>query len=163
MKQILILRHAKSSWDDARLEDHDRPLAARGLRDAPRVGRLIRAHKLVPDLILCSTAERARATADLVVEACGFRGELRILPGLYPGDPASTVEYLRGLGDSFDRVLVVGHNPAHEGLLATLTGEARTMPTAALAVVQVAADRWGQVAHGAGRLRQFWAPRDLPE
>ena len=77
MKTLLILRHAKSSWRDTSLDDHDRPLNERGRRDAPRRGQLLLEESLLPDLILCSTAARARRTAEIVVEASGAKCEMR--------------------------------------------------------------------------------------
>ena len=80
MKLLLILRHAKSSWKDPDLDDHDRPLNKRGRRDAPRMGRLLRKEDLLPDLILSSTAVRARMTAEMVADASRYRGPLEFMP-----------------------------------------------------------------------------------
>ena len=76
MKTLLVLRHAKSSWNDSALKDHERPLNDRGKRDAPRMGQLLNDHKLTPDLIISSTAKRARKTAKKVADSCGYQGEV---------------------------------------------------------------------------------------
>jgi len=160
MKQVLILRHAKAERIEPGGEDHGRVLTRRGLRDATRVGHALLAESLVPEMILCSTAVRARSTADLCAAACAFQGELRIVPWLYPGDAARTLGYLRELAESVGRVMVVGHNPSVEELAAVLTGRGQTMPTACLAVVATGAARWPALAPGAGELRRLWRPAD---
>ena len=78
MKTLLLLRHAKSSWSDPTLPDHDRPLNKRGIHDAPRMGKLLRHEHLMPDLILSSTAVRAKKTAELVAKACKYKGEIAL-------------------------------------------------------------------------------------
>ena len=83
MKTLLLLRHAKSSWKDGDLDDHDRPLNKRGKRDAPRMGQLLRDQDLLPELILTSSARRCRKTAEHVIQSSGYRGETRITGELY--------------------------------------------------------------------------------
>ena len=161
MKTVLILRHAKSSWS-GNTGDHDRPLNNRGRRDAPRIGELLRAEELLPDLILTSTAVRAHTTARLVVEASGFEGSIESLRSLYHGAPEDFIRALRALPDTYDRVLVVAHNPGLEELLEELTGEDEVLPTAALAHVSLPVLRWSQIrANGSGELVNLWRPREL--
>jgi phosphohistidine phosphatase len=161
VKRLLVLRHAKSSRDDPALDDHDRPLAKRGWRDAPRMGRLLRERGPLPELLLSSTALRARQTAAAFAEACGYRGELRVVPELYPGDTPTTLDYLRELPERVACVVLVGHNPALEELLHALAGASATLPTAALAHLELDVERWPDVAPGTGRLLDLWRPRDL--
>ena len=91
MKTLLLLRHAKSSWSQGVASDHDRPLNGRGERAAPLMGRLIRHHELVPDIVVTSTAVRAKRTADLVADACGYQDSIHTNDDLYH---ASTAEWL---------------------------------------------------------------------
>jgi phosphohistidine phosphatase len=162
MKLLSILRHAKSSWKDSSLEDHDRPLNKRGLRDAPRMGALIREQGLVPDTILSSTARRARETALAVAAEIGFPDEVRFTRRLYGADPDTHLESLRALSDTAAHVLVVGHNPGLEALLATLVGESHTLPTGALAVVELPVESWRELeTPPQGSLRALWRPREL--
>jgi phosphohistidine phosphatase len=162
MKTILILRHAKSSWASDTLPDHERPLNKRGQRDAPRIGRLIRAEDLLPDLILTSTAVRARSTADLVAEASGYEGPIEQSRSLYMADAPAFIHALRSLTDDHIRVLIVAHNPGLEELLVELTGEDETLPTAALAVVAAPVESWaGLRADAQSELLQLWRPREL--
>ena len=89
------MRHAKSSWKTDELADHDRPLNARGQRDAPRIGRLLRAQDLEPDRVLCSTAKRARKTATEVVEGSGYDSPVELLEELYLASPSTHIDVLR--------------------------------------------------------------------
>ena len=93
MKTLLILRHAKSSWKDDSLPDHDRPLNKRGKQDAPLVGRLDSRKDLMPDLILSSTAKRARATVELVAEESNYQGEIEYSRDLYAAEAEATSKY----------------------------------------------------------------------
>jgi len=162
MKTLLVLRHAKSSWRESELADHDRPLNKRGKRDAPRMGELMRVEGLLPDLILTSSARRAHRTAELVAEASGYDGEVQVSRDLYAAGPEEFVEALAGLMPVLDTVLVVGHNPGVEELLEMLTDEAPAMPTAALAQVELDIEGWADLeGEVTGRLVNLWLPRDL--
>lgn len=161
MKTLLLLRHAKSSWKDEKLADHDRPLNKRGKRDAPRMGKLMHEENLVPDLILTSSAIRALSTAELAAEACSFDGEVQVSRDLYAAGPEAFIEELVVLPDEANVVLVVGHNPGMEELLETLTEEIQGLPTAALAQVELDIDQWADLEEATGRLVNLWLPRNL--
>ena len=162
MKTLLLLRHAKSSWKDAGRTDDDRSLSRRGKRDAPRMGRLLFAEKLVPDLILSSTARRARKTAAKVARACGSRRDIVFHEELYLATPEAHLAVLRQLKGSRQRVLVVGHNPGLEELLAHLTGVEEHLPTAALAVIELRITRWSALTQRTrGRLVRIYLPREV--
>jgi phosphohistidine phosphatase len=162
MKLLLILRHGKSSWKDPSLDDHERPLNKRGRRDAPRMGRLVQEEGLVPDLILSSTAVRARATAEAVAEASGYQGTLTLTRELYGAGPTAFLEALSRLDDHYDRVMVVGHNPGLEQLLRTLTHTEHALPTAALAKVEIDIEAWSELHRlRRGKLVQLWRPKEL--
>lgn len=163
MKTLLILRHAKSSWKDPTLADHERPLKKRGKRDAPRMGELIYEQDLTPDLILCSSAKRARMTAEAVAEACRYEGEINFLRDFYLADHETILHRLSDLGDEIMRVMVVGHNPDLEELLEVLTGDFERLPTAALAQITIPVVHWSELDENAeGKLVNVWYPRELP-
>ncbi len=162
MKTLLILRHAKSSWADDDLPDHDRPLKARGERDAPRMGRLLKREGLVPQLILSSTAKRAIDTAKLAAEGAGYAGAIRLTRNFYHGDPEDYAGVLCTLEDVYDVVMVVGHNPGLEMLVEQLTGEPERMPTAALAQVALPITAWQAFDEFTeGELLNLWVPREV--
>jgi phosphohistidine phosphatase len=160
MADLLILRHAKSSWKNQGLDDRDRPLNKRGRRAAPRMGRIMVEEKLVPDLLLCSTATRARETWRRLNDQARWILEERFLPALYPGDPEKILECLRELPERFNRVLLVGHNPGLEELVARLSGETVTLPTAGLARLRHEGD-WTSLQRA--ELLRIWLPRQLED
>lgn len=165
MKTLLVLRHAKSSWSDPSLPDHERPLNKRGRRDAPRMGQLIARNDLVPDVVLTSTAVRARETARLVVAAAGTSAIVMQTEALYHGDPDSLMASLAEHGGGADRVMLVGHNPGLEELVTALTGQVERLPTATLARIDVEIAAWEELGAGsAAKLIDVWRPKDvLPE
>ena len=162
MRELLILRHGKSSWKFPHLDDHDRPLKKRGLRDGPRMGQLIQQLGFVPDLILSSTAVRATHTARLAAEACSFQGELIRTTALFHANPPQIVHTIGELAGDHARVMVVAHNPGLETLVHGLTGCHEVFPTAALAVVRAPTDHWRalQLRHG-NALVGLWRPKEL--
>jgi phosphohistidine phosphatase len=164
MKLVLILRHAKSSWKETGISDHSRPLNRRGKKAAPRMGQVLFEEDLVPDMILSSTARRARDTAGLVADACGFEGEIHLLESFYHADPSDYLDALHNLSSDVNTIMIVGHNPGMEMLLEMLTGEDERLPTAALALIQLPIENWTQLSDEAkGELHQLWLPRTLLE
>ena len=164
MKTLILMRHAKSSREDPRLPDHDRPLNKRGKLDAPRMGGLLRMHGLTPDLIISSSAARALATAEAVGDACNYTDTdgVRVAPDLYPGDPPDYVRVLREIPEGFHRVLIVAHNPGIETFLSELVERDEILPTAAVAIVQLPIERWKDFtgkAHGV--LTAVWRPGEI--
>jgi len=163
MKTLLVLRHAKSSWHDPALDDHRRPLNKRGQQDAPRMGELVREHQLTPDVIISSDAVRARLTAEAVAEAARYTSEILLDPRLYIASPASIVAVLRTVRETnAATVMIVGHNPGLEELVAQLTGEQQDLPTAALAQIVLPIDRWRDLKVSTrGTLVGLWRPKEL--
>jgi len=162
MKNLLLLRHAKSSWEQPELADHDRPLNKRGKSAAPLMGKLLQDQDLIPDLILCSSAVRTHKTALLVAEACTYSGDIKQTRELYQADPQDYVDILRHVADKHTRVLVVGHNPGLEMLVEALTGEATSMPTAALAHIELSLKRWRDLDLSTEcKLINVWLPKEL--
>jgi phosphohistidine phosphatase len=162
MKTLLILRHAKSSWKHEDLTDHERPLNKRGKKDAPKMGRLVAAQRLRPDLIVSSTAQRSRVTAEEVAAACGYEGEVELTRDFYHAAPNEYLRVLREVLDTSKCVMVVGHNPGLEDLLARLTGEFEMFPTGGLAQVALAIRRWRDLElDRQGKLVNLWRPREV--
>lgn len=162
MRTLLILRHGKSDWGHPERDDHDRPLAGRGKRDAPRVGRLLESLDLVPDLALVSTARRSLKTAKRVLGECSGRITVETIPDLYLASPETMAEVVRAAPDAAQRILVVGHEPGCSGLIELLTGDREQFPTAALAVLRCAVSGWSELAPGRAELDAIYRPRDLP-
>lgn len=164
MKLLLILRHAKSSWKETAISDHSRPLKRRGKKAAPRMGQVLFEEDLVPDVILSSTARRARETASLVADASGFDGDIRYLESFYHASPSDYLDALSSLSSDLNTIMIVGHNPGLEMLLEMLTGEDERLPTAALALIKLPIEKWSQLLDEAeGELLNLWLPRTLLE
>jgi len=171
MLTLSLLRHAKSSWDDPELDDHDRPLAKRGVKSVPALARYFRQQRLRPGLVLCSDAMRTRATLALLLAEIGpptprVVNEER----LYLAAPETILSVLAHATPAEPHVLVVGHNPGLHALALTLVGEgdrkllaqmAREFPTGALAVLSFAVESWKEVRPATGHLDHFTTPRRL--
>jgi phosphohistidine phosphatase len=167
MRQVWLLRHAKSSWDDPTLADEDRPLAPRGRRDAATMASYL-ASVDPPRLVLCSTGLRARQTLAAVLAALGAPLEIVIEPELYTFDAGALIERLRRLDDAVVSVMLIGHNPALEETARWLAGEGELrrrledkFPTAALATIDIPDAPWLSLREGAGAVTRFVVPKDL--
>jgi phosphohistidine phosphatase len=166
--QLWLLRHAKSSWSDPGLPDEDRPLAPRGEKASDRMRGYIAAEGLGPQLVLCSSAVRARQTLARVLPALGGELRVQIEPALYTFEADVLLDRLARIPSDVSSVLLVGHNPAMQGLVARVAdrGDAlpdvlRKYPTAGLAEITFADGTWGSLAEKPGQLVRFIAPRDL--
>ncbi len=162
MKTLLLMRHAKSSWKDSKQKDKDRPLSKRGKKNAIQIGELIKDRELIPELLLSSSAKRARETTELVVGASGYTSEVTYLDHLFMAEPDVILDALRLLPDTTERVLVVGHNPGLESLLQILTGQIESLPTAALACLFLPVKSWKEINKDTeASLGELWRPKDL--
>lgn len=171
MKTLYMLRHAKSSWDDSSLHDHDRPLNKRGRAAAPRIGAHMKEAGHLPDLVLCSTAVRTRQTLDGVLSELETEPAVEFSEELYLSGPGEMLDLVRSVPDTVESVLLVSHNPGTGMLAAALSGEGpperihlmrAKFPTAGLAIIELRVDRWKDVESGCGSLKEFVRPRDLP-
>lgn len=161
MKTLFVMRHAKSSWDDAALSDFERPLNERGLQAAPLMGEVIRKNQFQPELIISSPAKRAAQTAGLVKDAARINGEIGFDERIYEASPARLLEVIGGQNGNGESILLVGHNPGLEGLIKFLTGELQPMPTAALAVIDLNINDWNEINSSSGSLRTLFRPKEL--
>jgi phosphohistidine phosphatase len=164
LKTLLLLRHAKSSWNEQDLPDHDRPLNKRGQKDAPRMAKLLKDEDLIPDLIISSTAVRAKKTAGLVAKACKYKRKVVLKHSLYGAEPAAYLHILEGLSDKQMAVLIVGHSPSVEETVEMLTGSLDViMPTCALAHITLPIQNWAELKEQKvkGKLLKVWRPKEL--
>ncbi len=162
MKTLLILRHAKSSWKDADLSDHDRPLNKRGRSDAPRMAQLLVEKGLEPDHVVCSSARRAQQTARQAIKGGPWHCEVTTDDRLYMAAAQDVIEVLRQVPEENARVMVIGHNPGLEELAEALTGEPAELPTAAIAQVELDIETWSDLdLSGLGTMAAVWKPREV--
>lgn len=161
MKQVLLLRHAKSSWSDPHLQDFDRPLNDRGRKAASTLGKFLARLNIPLDLVLSSPALRARRTAELVLKASTLSPELRFDQRIYESSPARLLEIISQIDEDRNTVLLIGHNPGIEELVSLITGNEERMQTAALATISLTARRWDKVLPGGGVLDSLVRAKDL--
>ena len=170
-RRLFVLRHAKSSWQDASLADHDRPLAPRGERDLGRLRRYLSERAPAIEVVLCSSAVRATRTLDGVRPALDRDVAVHIESQLYGATPGQWLAWLRQLPADTAGVLLVGHNPSLEDLVRDLTGAgepaaleqlASKYPTGALAELELAV-AWSDVGTADGHLAALTVPRALPD
>ncbi|MEQ1762962.1 MAG: histidine phosphatase family protein [Pyrinomonadaceae bacterium] len=160
MKTIYLLRHAKSSWDDATLSDFERPLNERGLNTAPFMGEVITRRGYTPEVVISSPAKRAATTAELVKESAGLNADLRTDHRIYEASPNTLRTVASETGDDVDSVMLVGHNPGMEGFVRYLTGQVEPMPTAGLAVIELSIDSWKDLDADCGSIVEIIRPKD---
>lgn len=162
MKLLTLFRHAKSSWDDSSLDDHDRPLAPRGHRDAERMAKRLASQGHAPDLLLTSTALRARETADYLAAALDLAGErLRIERAIYLATPDQLLRVISGQDDGLESVLLVGHNPGLTEFANALLPSLRldNLPTAGVIAIDCDVQRWSEVGASRPSLRFYDSPK----
>lgn len=161
MKTLYLLRHAKSSWNDSSLRDFDRPLNERGRADAPVIGKHIASEDLGDPLLICSPSLRTRETAQLVLLNANLHVEPRFDDRIYEASVRDLLQVVSEIDDAKQTAILIGHNPGLEELLALLTGEARQMPTCALAKIVFDASSWKDVKANDGTLESFVTPKEL--
>jgi phosphohistidine phosphatase len=167
MKQLFLLRHAKSSWDDSELVDHDRPLAPRGRRAVRLIAEHLGRKGVTPALVLCSSSLRTRETLDGIASTLGEATPVQIESELYAASESHLLERLRAVEDGVESVMLIGHNPGMEQLALSLAGSGqklailrRKYPTGALATLEFSG-RWGDLRPGSTELRDFVTPKQL--
>jgi phosphohistidine phosphatase len=169
VRTLHLLRHAKSSWDDATIPDHDRPLAPRGARAARRIAAHLPSAGIHPALLLCSSARRSLETLDALRPALGRTAEVSIEPELYGADAWEILERLRTVDAQIPQILVIAHNPGLQDLAIELSGEGdaallnqlRTkFPTGALATLDFHVG-WAELGPGHAHLTHLVTPREL--
>jgi phosphohistidine phosphatase len=159
---VLLLRHGKSDWAAGARGDHERPLTARGVKAARRMGRFLAMAQQIPDRVLCSSAVRAQETLRLAIEAGGWSCPVEISAGLYAASPGDVLALLRQAPDEVERLLLVGHEPTWSDVASALIGGGVfCFPTAAIARIDLPIDDWSQEGDGQGELIWFVTPRLL--
>lgn len=164
MKSVLILRHGKSDWNAAVGSDHERPLAARGIAAAKRMGRFLQQNQQVPEKVVSSSAVRARATADTAMAAGDWDCPVVFTDTLYGASVATVIALIQSEDDRISSLLLVGHQPTWSALISNLTGGGDVrFPTAALARIDFETNRWEEVVSATGTLRWLVTPKLLKQ
>lgn len=164
MKQLILVRHAKSSWSNPHLKDFDRPLNERGLRDAPAMANHLKQLGIVPDSIISSAANRAEKTARIMAEVLlGDADQVLSDKDLYAASAEYLLAQIKIIDNQVEQLMLVAHNPSISELLDLLVdgGAGQDMPTCSVAVIGLDVSDWKLVMPGTGVLEQFAGPKQL--
>jgi len=164
MKTLLLMRHAKSSWKEKDVPDHERPLNKRGRRDVPLMSKLLVDRELIPQQIISSSALRTRQTAECLAEELEFWGDIVFQDRLYMAEAEEYLGMLRELPDDLEQVMLIGHNPGLETLLQMLSGRIEALPTAVIAHLALPITEWAQLnGETEGEIVEIWRPKEVRE
>jgi len=167
MKKLIIIRHAKSSWDDLTLDDFDRPLNKRGEKDAPQMGKLLREMKITPDYLIASPAVRTMETCKHIAKKLDFPPH-KIISNqrLYHADKETILQVVKQIpdrkNDDEEIVLLFGHNPGLTEFVNAISHEAiANVPTCGAAIISFPHDRWDNLKFGSGKMEWFHYPKKV--
>jgi phosphohistidine phosphatase len=161
MKNLFIIRHAKSSWKDTGMDDHERPLNKRGERDAPFMGHLLKEKKISPDLMVSSTATRAYSTATEFAKQLDYKKEKIVkAKELYLAERSGLVNFITNMDEKVETLFLFGHNPGVSTLANYLCStEAGELPTCAICGLRFEIDSWKDIGPRQGELILFEFPK----
>jgi phosphohistidine phosphatase len=165
MKTLYVVRHAKSSWDDPDLSDFERPLNARGKRDAPRMGKRLKEKDLTPDCVISSPARRAHSTAKRICAVLAFdKNKIKTERKLYHASEETILSIVQGIKSSFDTVLIFGHNPGLTDFVNEILNEESgifidNIPTCGVVALTFNVDNWSNVDWKKGKMIFYDYPK----
>ncbi len=164
MKTLLLMRHGKSSWNDGKLDDHERPLKTSGRKDSQCIAKTLLANELIPDKIFCSSALRAKETAEILRETLDYQGAIIFSDDLYMAEPQDFIKILRTVGGQAEMVMILAHNPGLEAYLQIIDGDVESLPAGGLGYLMLAVDDWQEVSlETMGDLVDIWKPKAIKE
>ena len=162
MKKLLLMRHAKSSWNDPNQNDFDRPLNERGLDTAPKMGQFLTNQNHVPDHIISSAAKRAKSTARLLAEHCGYTKKLIYCQDLYLASADTYFHLIHQQPENINTLLMVGHNPILEDFIYSLTKKSITLTTANIVCFHLDISSWNQLSKNTILpIEHIWRPKEI--
>jgi phosphohistidine phosphatase len=160
MKNLYLIRHAKSDWSDESKSDFDRGLNKRGQKAIFTMANALKEKQIMPDLILCSSAKRTKLTAKGLAEAIGYAGEIKYSDTLYMAEPEEVLTLNQDIDDRYDTVFIVGHNPETTELSNMMTNAyIDNVPTLGIVAIQFSIDSWKNMVTGEGKLKFFIYPK----
>ena len=160
-RKLILIRHAKSSWDDSSLNDFDRPLNKRGFENSPMMGQRLANNNFNADTIISSPAVRAIITVELIANEIGFdKNKIQQVPAIYEAGLDTLVNIVTGIDDNYQDVILVGHNPGFTWLCNYLcNAQLDNMPTCSMAQIKFEVDSWKDVSKHVGELIDFDYPK----
>jgi len=155
------MRHAKSSWKEPDIPDHERPLKKRGLKDAAAMGKVLKNKDIVLDKIISSNAVRAADTAAIVAEKCGFKKDIDFTEKLYMAECQAILDLIQSQPDKLKTILIVGHNPGMEALVQLFSKKIESLPTSAIAFFQADIKKWKDLDKKSDlKLKKVWYAKE---
>ena len=162
MKSIILFRHGKSNWNAPYDSDHDRPLSKRGIHAAMKMGKFLAESDQIPQLVISSTAVRARTTAELAMKSASWRSQFTLERGIYGGSPDFLLELVHAQDEDIDCICLVGHEPNFSSFISKATQEDYlNFTTANMAKINFEVKNWLQVQFGKGSLEWHQQPKRL--
>ena len=162
MKELLVLRHAKAKKGEPNLKDFDRPLNDIGQAQIPIIANIIKKENLTPDLIISSSSKRTRQTAEEIAKGIGYKKNFIWSKELYECTPFTYIQMLNKLSNSYNNVMLIGHNPTHEEFVNLLCRTHEVLSTGALVCLQLPINFWEELNESTlGKLTGLWRPKDL--
>lgn len=161
MKTLILVRHAKSSWDNINLTDIKRPLNKRGKRDAPNMGEILNKQGVTPDLIISSPADRALTTAKIIAEKINYPlSKIEINKNVYRAVYKNLYKEIKDIDNKYSKVMLVGHNPELTDFLSSLTNTyVEDIPTTGICTIDLNISEWSEINEGSGKLINFEYPK----
>ena len=160
MKNLYLIRHAKSDWSNENKSDFDRGLNKRGEKAIPTMANALKKKKIMPDLILSSSAKRAKLTAKGLAQKIGYSGEIKYINALYMAEPETIQEHIKDLNDKYDTVFVVGHNPETTELSNMIIDTyIDNVPTLGIVAFNFSIDHWKSFKFDKGKMQFFIYPK----
>jgi phosphohistidine phosphatase len=160
MKNLFLIRHAKSSWDNPSIPDCERQLSKKGLKDAPFMGELLKKKSVMPDLILSSTANRAVATAKIFAEELKYLKDIQVEKDLYQAGTEELLSVIKEVNDSNKNIFVVGHNPGLSHFLNYLADtDIDDIPTCGVVSLKLKVDSWKKLGEKTCKVEFFEYPK----
>jgi phosphohistidine phosphatase len=163
MKTLLIMRHAKSSWDGGDLADFERPLNSEGIKTAQFMGNLIYRTGLQPTLIIASPAKRAKQTAVLIKASAEINNQIEYVEKVYEASPTTLLNVVFGFRDKHESIILIGHNPGIESFIRFLTGEKQAMSAGSIAKINLDVEMWSDIDENCGQFELMLRPEDTSE
>ena len=170
MKTIFLLRHAKSSWNKPELDDFERPLAPRGIKSAEKIGKYLKKEKLLPDIIYCSKAVRAKETWELVNRIVKKKNNINYKNKLYMANFSDFLNIIKETKDNFKSLMLISHNPGIENFALEIIKNKESekyknidykYPTGALSIIKFNIKKWNEVTSSTGEIYEFIKPKEL--
>jgi len=163
MKKLIIVRHAKSSWDFPELSDYDRPLNRRGKKNAPEMGKRLASRGILPDMIISSPAKRAAATAKRIAMEIGYSiKDIKKEPLFYHGSMNDIINVVKSSSNKISTLMIFGHNPDLTTVTNSLTGsDIYNIPTCGIAEIDFDISAWNEIEKNIGTLVNFDYPKKV--